>query len=1331
MSRIGERVWISWGAILETKASGTGMTVLPSMLRELPLPPSLPRSLCGHVPALFANPSTPITPLSTLALQAFSRLSPMLASSQRPRLIDLPLWPALPVVLLLPALTQCLAPEPGSRERTCSQLSLTYGHTDNSGGRLRITKTKKPGELSSSDDSDQEQAPRGGRRRHRMSFLKKKQRGRPIESEESRGSRLRRMLQLNKALNRLRGRFGKWQKKRKQMIREKHMQDRLARLTHGSDTLSDTTPAREAGAEPVSGADLFTDPAGHTRHSSGQSFRDGGVDGSHRGASAEPVDRAQWRIKRKLKTHIRKAQRGHQMAIDQQASRDAHIARQQQRRGKGPRRKQMPKLFKLSMARQLKQKDLALGTNTDLYDDSAHEAKRETDISHISEPLDSDALQASEKGTRTTFLGVWLLLSSLGMTSFPALPFHASRLHSTMPHTSRMPDSLPDLDDDPALGLSLLLGVDIGSPPRVFSWVTFSKILSRVMNALSFVFPSLTMSRATLPLLEDLATMPLVRRWVVSVRKSNVALWLPHQLCPEPFVTFRQLGLYLQRVTGLPPKDLKTMDPPRILFAIALSDLEVARARGGTVKGLLLPAADPALRDTELDRLVPSIADRAFSAFLEHAAMLGRSGSRDLLLLDSCQYLLAAACHRLDNVRTAALKCIARLLGAFPSLLWDRNSLQTLYNVIEVLASQALRVAVGERRGRGRVVVLETSGYEVDVVGNQSKALEVFDDILHVARAWLGLASRLATAEVRVLVQDYISRLNIASARLGKGMADPWGPKPSMAGNRQGGGGGKGGRGHQRSEGDVSGLTTNGRLAQSSARTHAELAAVLSGLTVDLFAVAGVAGGVSSTLSEVSSLGKPMVELRAADGVSLREEVDQGSVSPHPIPPSQAISASALSPTSIVLSTRAATFSTTLERRAHFLGQVEGMYVFWRLRKQRDNLLSPTAKALPPETPLFHRARTEEESASPSIAKERFLNVMKRDSIHRLNKLLKMYRRLARIDQQFTHGSPYSVTPTHSHTLTSRGGNAEDETILPSGLTYVEDDERDEELLWELLGLVTGSKREEETMMSSKPGALPSQQSRKSVNGFDKKRTSIADAKLRREKVAEKMMQILDGQVETELTMIRGGEGGRRRVSLMDIPASTSWAREEPSPTKRRISVASITDRHRRSTSEVILSSLTGPSTFKPTSESIVSSASRRLLFSGPRSSRHREKYAIPTIHFSALVTLVVSLWRFARTVRQKRRREFTEVSSHEREGVDELELSASPLSLPSRRLGSCPLLGSPSALSLPLLVFITPSSFFLLVPLLLPLVRYYHLLVFSFSFAASVSPCMSMFPPL
>ena len=1002
--------------------------------------------------------------------------------------LRLPSQPPLAVALLMPALAHSLTPRSSAGRGTEMVIWSPSSHAGQ-----HHPNPENEDESSSASEDEATHGVAGGARllRHGSPYPGALD---PVSGLPNRGpaaqgrvSRLGRIVDINKtkswfrqlgrsakSFGKIGGRLGRWQRKRKVKKQERYVRDRMAEarrhhdedvVSPGDDEVSDSDEEPEYRAE-SSGRD-----AGHFRHaSSGQGWK---------------------KAKKNLKTIIKKAQRRQTREVKERENREMKLAKKQVRKGKGGRKKQLPKFLKLHLARQLKLKDLALGANSDLYDvqpgsEGVHAQEMSFDPPSS---LDSDELQASTKGLHRLYLQVWLTFASLGLT--PSLD---ARIPASVLQVCRgsFEDILALLDQDPLICMRTLTA----QQGRGSSQVSLSDF-EVASYALAAVFPSLARHKESISLSSELEALAIVKSWLSAYSIGSKGQRHTNSLVNKQAM-LRHLHRYLHVDAA---KLLLEKNPTLALYTIGLFSLEITRARSGITKGMLLHLADPNLEQDSKIEIAGTLSRCCFSTFLEHVHNLGRGGAREVLLIDTWQYLICASAHRCEKVREHALRYLVRLASVYPSILWNRSCLQTQLDLIELIANQltgGTNLKPFQRAESDALSLpLKDTGYYVDATLSVEKMRTIFAETLHFTHSALTLGAELAPAEIRMLVQNQISRLNITTARLGRASGSPFGEPqqlvsivslyystglPSLhvhqpAGNpaAQGSSSGQASKAGPFAKASLSSSVVS--ASPLSAHTLAQKAAGVAGISISLGAIAPTpsphdllfshplmdksTSPPSSSLYSLSTpddlvqlilerswFAVPPKRLRAVGFIppklDLRKLSARGAASKESLLPYLATR-----PSFTVLNPHATSFTASTERRAHFLGQVEGMYVFWTMTGGKPLDQSNSRARLPSDSSLDEDTGPEHKDTRDPSKKTTFLRIMKKNSIKKLNSLLTMYRRLSRMDPHFTTGSPYQLTQD----LSGDGAS-------PFPNSFAEDSEIDETILWDLL---------DETLDASKP----------------------------------------------------------------------------------------------------------------------------------------------------------------------------------------------------------------------------------------------------------------------
>lgn len=209
--------------------------------------------------------------------------------------------------------------------------------------------------------------------------------------------------------------------------------------------------------------------------------------------------------------------------------------------------------------------------------------------------------------------------------------------------------------------------------------------------------------------------------------------------------------------------EIRGLSYRKTIFLHAAYLVESLRADAGDCTKALSYFLEPGMRRGDVSRTMDAI----MSAVMDHYLYKIISAANPTF---SAQYaaaqlakIFSSCCHRIERVQQAAFVCADRLIESIPSALCQRSSLFALLELLSLMWSSCLEAETDRyeprttfKSSRGDVVVELSDDYQFRQLTLES---------LHKkAKAWLARAINTAPADVKGLLQTYLSDFDDDSA---------------------------------------------------------------------------------------------------------------------------------------------------------------------------------------------------------------------------------------------------------------------------------------------------------------------------------------------------------------------------------------------------------------------------------------------------------------------------------------------------------------------------------------------------------------------------------------
>ncbi|KAL2263846.1 hypothetical protein VTK26DRAFT_4755 [Humicola hyalothermophila] len=202
--------------------------------------------------------------------------------------------------------------------------------------------------------------------------------------------------------------------------------------------------------------------------------------------------------------------------------------------------------------------------------------------------------------------------------------------------------------------------------------------------------------------------------------------------------------------------EIRGLSYRKTIFLHAAYLVESLRADAGDCTKALSYFLEPGIRRGDVSRTMDAIMNAVVDQYLYkiiHAANPAFSAQYAAAQLAR---IFCSCCHRIERVQQAAFACADRIIDCVPSALCQRSSLFALLELLSLMWSSCLEAETDRyeprttfKSSRGNVVVELSDDYQFRQLTLES---------LHKkARTWLARAINIAPADVKGLLQTYLS----------------------------------------------------------------------------------------------------------------------------------------------------------------------------------------------------------------------------------------------------------------------------------------------------------------------------------------------------------------------------------------------------------------------------------------------------------------------------------------------------------------------------------------------------------------------------------------------
>ncbi|KAK3941833.1 putative phosphatidylinositol 4-kinase [Diplogelasinospora grovesii] len=205
--------------------------------------------------------------------------------------------------------------------------------------------------------------------------------------------------------------------------------------------------------------------------------------------------------------------------------------------------------------------------------------------------------------------------------------------------------------------------------------------------------------------------------------------------------------------------EVKGLSYRKVIFLHAAYLVESLRADAGDCTKALSYFLEPSMRRGDVSRTMDGIMNVVMERYLKKTLSASNPTFSAQYAAGQLARILCSCCHRIERVQQAAFGCADRIISAIPSALCQRSSLFALLELLSLMWSSCLEAETDRyeprttfKSARGNVMVELSDDYQF-----RHLTLESLHD---KAKAWLTNAVNIAPADVKGLLQTYLSEFD-------------------------------------------------------------------------------------------------------------------------------------------------------------------------------------------------------------------------------------------------------------------------------------------------------------------------------------------------------------------------------------------------------------------------------------------------------------------------------------------------------------------------------------------------------------------------------------------
>ena len=209
--------------------------------------------------------------------------------------------------------------------------------------------------------------------------------------------------------------------------------------------------------------------------------------------------------------------------------------------------------------------------------------------------------------------------------------------------------------------------------------------------------------------------------------------------------------------------EIRGLSYRKVIFLQAAYLVESLRADSGDCTKALSYFLEPSMRRGDVSRTMDGIMSVVMDRYLKKTLSASNPTFSAQYAASQLAKIFCGCCHRIERVQQAAYSYADRLVKEIPSALCQRSSLFALLELLSLMWASCLEAEIDRYQprttfesGRGDVTVGLSDDYQF--------RLKTLEGLHTKARAWLTSAIDIAPADVKGLLQTYLSEYDDESA---------------------------------------------------------------------------------------------------------------------------------------------------------------------------------------------------------------------------------------------------------------------------------------------------------------------------------------------------------------------------------------------------------------------------------------------------------------------------------------------------------------------------------------------------------------------------------------
>ncbi|KAI1438011.1 phosphatidylinositol 3 [Xylaria sp. CBS 124048] len=197
----------------------------------------------------------------------------------------------------------------------------------------------------------------------------------------------------------------------------------------------------------------------------------------------------------------------------------------------------------------------------------------------------------------------------------------------------------------------------------------------------------------------------------------------------------------------------------KVIFLQAAYLVESLRASSGDCTKVLSYFLEPSMRKDDVRNVMEGIASTVIQTYLEKTLDTKLSTFSAHYAASQLATMLCGCCHRIQRVQQAAFHCADKIIREVPSSLCKKSSLFALLELLSLMWLGCFQ-AETELYDPQSVFSSKLGRVTVELSDDYTFRKMTLDNLYRHAKSWVSLATDLAPADVKGLLQTYLSEFD-------------------------------------------------------------------------------------------------------------------------------------------------------------------------------------------------------------------------------------------------------------------------------------------------------------------------------------------------------------------------------------------------------------------------------------------------------------------------------------------------------------------------------------------------------------------------------------------